>query len=113
MTSTSNLPWDTDGTTVTTTGNDMHARATSLAHAAMEAVAGQDFDPANSDYARAQAHYDAELVRIRAENAQRHVAANNARAQAAAAARAERQAAHLARNETAKIEAQQRKAKAA
>lgn len=114
---TNQLPWDdADGVTTTrTAGGDMHARATSLAHAAMNAVAAAaPANPADTDYGRAQASYQARLVEIRAESAAQHVAANNARAAEAAARKAERQAAHAARLEQSKAEAQQRKlAKAA
>jgi len=93
------LPWDADGTeTVTTAGADMHARATSLAHAAMKAAAAIDVPFAETDYGRACADYDRRLAEMRADNARNHVAANNARAVAAATAKAERIAAHEARN---------------
>lgn len=114
MTSTANLPWDTDGTTVNT-GGDLHARATALALTAMDAIGDEPItDLADTDYGRAQARYEADLKQIRDENSRNHIAANNARAQAAAAARADRQAAHEARNEAAKLDKLQRKlAKAA
>lgn len=103
MTSTSTLPWNTDGATVTTSGTDLHARATTLAEQAMEKAAKLTVtDLADTDYGRAQARYQAELAVIRAESAQSHVAANNARAEAAALAKAERQAAHQARIDAAK-----------
>lgn len=108
MTNTASLPWDVDTTVATTSGTDLHARATSLAHAAMEAAALQPItDPADTDYGRAQAEYHRRLAEIRAESAQRHVAANNARAEAARQAKAERIAAHeqrLAEAKQAKIE---------
>ncbi len=99
MTDMSTLPWDdADGSTRTVTnGGDMHARATSLATAAMNAL-GDDVPADGGDYGRAQARYAADLARMRAESAQRHVAQNNARAQEAVAAKALRMAAHEARN---------------
>ena len=108
------LPWDDNGT-MTTAGGDLHARATSLAHAAMEAAASLPVvNPADTDYARSQAEYERRLAVIRSENARRHVEANNARAQAAADRKAERQATHVARNAQMAEAAKQRKiAKAA
>ena len=110
MTDLSQLPWDdADGTTRTVAdGGDMHARATSLATAAMNAVSGEI--PADGgDYGRAQARYAADLARIRAESARKHLDANNARAQAAAQAKADRVAAHEARLAEAKQAKAQRK----
>lgn len=110
MTNTASLPWDTTDAATTTSGTNLHARATSLAVAAMEIAAAQPIgDPADTDYARAQARYQADLAVIRNENAQRHVAANNALAAQAASRKAERRAAHEARNADAKAAASQRK----
>ncbi len=111
MTNTAQLPWDdSDGkTTVRTDGGDMHARATGLAVAAMNAVTGTDVDVSQTSYGRAQARYEAELAEIRAENARRHVENNNRIAAEAAARKAERQAAHQARNEAARQAANDRK----
>lgn len=109
------LPWNDTATAPRTTGTDLHARATSLATAAMEAIAGQPVgDIADTDYGRAQARYDAELAAIRTASARNHLEANNARAKAAAVAKAERQAAHQARLDQSKADAAARKvAKAA
>lgn len=104
------LPWDTDTATATTTGDDMHARATSLATRAMEAAASQTVvDPADTDYGRAQASYQARLAEIRATSAREHLARNNARAAEAQQRKAERQARHEASNAAAQAEARQRK----
>lgn len=98
MIDTASLPWDdTDGTTMARTSADPMARASCLANAAMNTVS-IDNSNGKSDYARTQAEYQVRLAAIRNENAQRHVAANNARAAAAASVRAERLSAHLARN---------------
>lgn len=102
MNNSATLPWDDDNSISFTSGEDLHARATSLAHAAMEVAASTPFNPADTDYARAQAEYDRRLTEIRNENARNHVAANNARAAEAAARKAERQAAHEARNAAAR-----------
>jgi hypothetical protein len=109
------LPWNDDAAQTVTTGSDLHARATSLATAAMEAAASQPVgDIADTDYGRAQARYAADLAAIRTASAKKHLDANNARAAAAAAAKAERQAAHQARLDQAKADAAARKlAKAA
>jgi len=111
MNTTESLPWDTTtGTTVRQDGGDLHARATSLAVAAMEAAAlAPAVDVADTDYGRAQASYEARLVEIRASSAQSHLAANNARAVAAAERKAERQARHQAGNAAAQAEAKRRK----
>ena len=103
MTDASQLPWDT------TDGGDMHARATALATAAMNA-ASDEIPADGGDYARAQARYQADLARMRSASAQGHLEANNARAEAARIVKAERQAAHLARIAKAKADAAARKA---
>jgi hypothetical protein len=98
MTKTNQLPWDDDaGTNVRTTGDDLHARATDLATAAMNAQPGAVLAD-GGDYGRAQARYQADLARMRA-----------ARAAAARVAKAKRQAAHVARNERAKADAAARR----
>lgn len=103
------LPWDTAGT-VASTGGDMHARATGLAVKAMEAAAAQTVtDPADTDYGRAQASYEARLAEIRATTAQGHLARNNARAAEAQQRKAERQARHEAANAASRAEAQKRR----
>lgn len=109
MTKTNQLPWDDDaGTNVRTTGDDLHARATDLATAAMNAQPGAVLAD-GGDYGRAQARYQADLARMRAASAQGHLEANNARAAAARVAKAKRQAAHVARNERAKADAAARR----
>lgn len=115
MTTANTLPWDDAGTTVANAvSGDLHARATGLATAAMEAAAAAPAgDPADTDYGRACADYDRRLAAIRAETARGHVEANNRRAVAAAAARAERVAAHAARNAEAQAKAKRRKLDAA
>lgn len=111
MTNTAQLPWDdTDGKTVVRTdGGDMHARATGLAVAAMNAVADTDVDVSQTSYGQAQARYEADLAAMRADSARRHVENNNRIAAEAAARKAERQAAHQARNDAARQAANDRK----
>lgn len=93
--------------------SQMHARATKLAHDAMEAAAQKPIT-GMTDYQFAQADYARRLAEMRAENVQRHAANNNDLSAAAAQRKAERQAAHQARNQAAAAAAAARKlAKAA
>lgn len=124
-------PWDVEGTivrnvtqTISRTGAELHARATSLAREAMNKIANNLPVAANqnassleapaTDYARAKADYAARSEEMRKSNHQAHIEANNRRAREAAERRAARQAAHKARNEAAAEAARRRRiAKAA